>query len=86
MATTKFWAIKGTGKNLQCVMDYIKNPEKTIPSGAKDVLKTVMQYAVNEDKTEHSMYVSGVNCSTDNAYNEFMFTKQQFNKEDVQHK
>ena len=31
MATTRFWPIKGTGKNLTNVIDYIENPEKTVP-------------------------------------------------------
>ena len=82
MATTRFWPIKGTGKNLTNVIDYIENPEKTVPEEIKDSLRDVINYAANDDKTERAMYVSGINCSTDNAYSEFMVTKNQFQKTD----
>ena len=44
MATTKIWAIKDS---LSRVVNYAKNPEKTIFSDLKQVLK----YAENDEKT-----------------------------------
>ena len=106
MATTKIWAIKDS---LLRVVNYAKNPEKTIFSN----LKQVLLYAGNEEKTiagttknngnnsnissanieqntgkitskmtsinadfdeenssntEKTMYVTGVNCNRDTAF------------------
>ena len=67
MATTKIWAIKDS---LSRVVNYAKNPEKTIFSDLKQVLK----YAENDEKTidknEKTMYVTGVNCNRETAYEE----------------
>ena len=69
MATTKIWAIKD---NLSRVVSYAENPEKTIFSDLKQVLK----YAENDEKTidknEKSMYVTGVNCNRERAYEEML--------------
>ena len=77
MATTKIWAIKGS---LSRVVNYAKNPEKTIFSDLKQVLK----YAENEEKTidknEKTMYVTGVNCKTETAYEEMTLVQKRFDK------
>ena len=77
MATTKIWAIKDS---LSRVVNYAKNPEKTIFSDLNQVLK----YAENEgktiDKNEKTMYVTGVNCTTETAYEEMTSVQKRFDK------
>ena len=77
MATTKIWAIKDS---LSRVVNYAKNPEKTIFSNLKQILK----YAENEEKTidknEKTMYVTGVNCKTETAYEEMTLAQKRFDK------
>ena len=77
MATTKIWAIKDS---LSRVVNYAKNPEKTIFSDLNQVLK----YAENEgktiDKNEKTMYVTGVNCKTETAYEEMTSVQKRFDK------
>ena len=77
MATTKIWAIKDS---LSRVVSYAENPEKTIFSDLKQVLK----YAENDkktiDKNEKSMYVTGVNCNRETAYEEMIAVQNRFDK------
>ena len=77
MATTKIWAIKDS---LSRVVNYAKNPEKTIFSDLKQVLK----YAENDEKTidknEKIMYVTGVNCNRETAYEEMTAVQNRFDK------
>ena len=51
---------------------------KTIKSN----LQAVINYAKNGDKTDNGVLVSGVNCSTQNCYEEMSLTKKFFHKED----
>jgi len=83
MAVTKIWDIRG---NLSQTLGYIENPEKTIDEGfghsvEDQGLADVMAYAANEDKTEKRMYVSGINCNTTCARNQFMTVKKAFDKQ-----
>ena len=77
MATTKIWAIKDS---LSRVVNYAKNPEKTFFSD----LKQVLMYAENREKTidenEKVMYVTGVNCNSNTAYEEMNFVQKKFDK------
>lgn len=77
MATTKIWAIKDS---LSRVVSYAENPEKTIFTDLKQVLK----YAENDEKTidknEKSMYVTGVNCNRETAYEEMIAVQNRFDK------
>lgn len=77
MAVTKIWAIKDS---LSRVVDYAANPDKTIYSD----LQKVIHYAENGDKTvsgdEKACFVTGVNCSTDSAYEEMYAVQKRFNK------
>ena len=62
MATTSIWAVKD---NLDRVLNYASNPLKTkeTDSGYEyEGLENVIDYAVNDDKTERQLYVSGLNC------------------------
>lgn len=81
MATTRFWKIEGTGKNLSNVINYVNNPEKVEPGECLELnLLHLLDYATNEEKTEKSAYVTGINCSVQNSFNEFMTVKEQFGK------
>ncbi len=67
MAVTKIWPVKDS---LARVVDYAQNPEKTICSN----LRNVLHYVANEKKTvegeERAMFVTGVNCNRDTAFQE----------------
>ena len=81
MAVTKIWPVKG---RLDHSIDYAMNPEKTDAAIRKtdlDSLEDVMNYAVNEEKTEKKFYVSGVNCDPAIARQQFQTVKTQFGKE-----
>ena len=77
MATTKIWAIKDS---LSRVVSYAENPDKTSFSELKQVLK----YAENDEKTvdenDKTMYVTGVNCKRETAYEEMMKVQKRFDK------
>lgn len=77
MATTKIWPIKDS---LARVVDYARNPEKTICSD----LQSVLHYAENENKTvsgpERTLFVTGVNCNRDTAFREMQAVKERFGK------
>ena len=46
----------------------------------KSRLDTLIEYAINGEKTEHKLYVSGINCMPDTAFYEMDNTKKQFFK------
>ena len=73
MATTKIWPAKDS---LARVVDYAQNPEKTTYLD----LRNVLHYAANEEKTvertERAMFVTGVNCNRDTAFQEMQAVKQ----------
>lgn len=85
MAVTAIWHVSSrVGKAL----DYIMNPEKTVEKpefspeaiAARNVVGDVINYASNADKTEHMMYVTGINCSPETALEDFMETKEHWGK------
>ncbi len=47
---------------------------------SKSRLDILINYVINGEKTEDKLYVSGINCSPDIAYQEMMNTKRQFFK------
>ena len=58
MAVTSMWPIKG---RVDQVINYARNPEKTIESSQKELAKLhaidgVVEYAANDMKTERRMY------------------------------
>ena len=77
MATTKIWPVKDS---LARVVDYAQNPDKTIYSN----LRKVLHYAANKEKTveggERAMFVTGVNCNRDTAFQEMQAAKERFGK------
>ena len=76
MATTGFWPVKG---RLKEVIDYANNPDKTTSKEYLDEdLYAAIRYVENDDKTDQTMFVSGINCSKHNAYNEMIAVKRRF--------
>lgn len=76
MATTAFWPVKGSLKE---VIDYADNPDKTTnPKYLDDDLAQVLRYAERDDKTDKRLFVSGVNCSADRAYEEMKAVQVRF--------
>ena len=76
MATTGFWPVKG---RLKEVIDYANNPDKTTAKEYLDEdLYATIRYVENDDKTDQTMFVSGINCSKHNAYNEMIAVKRRF--------
>lgn len=78
MATTGFWPVKSSLKE---VVDYAKNPDKTIDKRyLDDDLAKVINYSQNDKKTDKKMYVTGINCVVPRAYEAMMTTKKRFGK------
>ena len=76
MATTGFWPVRG---RLKEVIDYANNPDKTTAKEYLDEdLYAAIRYVENDDKTDQTMFVSGINCSKHNAYNEMSAVKRRF--------
>ena len=77
MATTKIWPVKDS---LARVVGYARNPDKTVYSD----LQTVLHYAANGEKTvkdeERAMFVTGVNCNRNTAFQEMRAVKERFGK------
>ena len=72
MATTSLWKVSGS---LKKVLDYAENPDKTS-------LKNVIDYASDKEKTDDELFVTGINCEVERAYEMMTETKRQFGKKD----
>jgi hypothetical protein len=83
MATTAIWDIKG---RLDKVVNYAKNPDKTAASvysqNELQGLGDVMDYTMQDHKTEQRLYVVGINCDPETARDQMVLTKRRFCKED----
>ncbi len=83
MATTAIWDIKG---RLDKVVNYAKNPDKTDASvysqNELQGLSDVMDYTMQNHKTEQRLYVTGINCDPETARDQMVLTKRRFCKED----
>lgn len=82
MAVTSIWPIKG---RVKAVIDYANDPSKIKASSqaeqtALHTVNGVLDYAGDEMKTERRLYVRGINCSLDNAAEQFMETKRFWQK------
>ena len=78
MATTGFWPVKS---RLKEVIDYAENPDKTTDKKFLDEdLWAALRYVENDQKTDQTMYVSGINCPKQRAYQCMMATKQRYGK------
>ena len=83
MATTRIWKVD---THLPRVLEYAKDESKTAnPSWSKDEYQTmrdVMDYAMDDFKTEQQYYVTALNCNADCAREQMQMTKRQFGKTD----
>jgi hypothetical protein len=83
MATTAIWDIKG---RLDKVVNYAKNPDKTDASVYSENelqgLGDVMDYTMQDRKTEKKLFVTGVNCDPETARDQMVITKLRFCKVD----
>lgn len=79
MATTSIWSIKN---NLKQSINYIINPEKTINKdyGKKSYSYLEIENTENNYKSEKVCYVSSINCSERNPYEDMLFTKEEYGK------
>lgn len=78
MATTGFWPVKN---RLKEVIDYARNPDKTTDKKFLDEdLYAALRYVEDDKKTDQTMYISGINCPKQRAYEYMMATKHRFGK------
>ena len=78
MASTGFWPVKS---RLKEVIDYAENPDKTTNKKFLDEdLWAALRYVENDQKTDQTMYVSGINCNAKRAYERMTATKKRFGK------
>ena len=76
MSSAGFWPVKGS---LKAVIDYADNPDKTTERKyLDDDLAKALEYVANDDKTDRKVYVSGVNCTKDRAYEEMIAVQRRF--------
>lgn len=76
MATTGFWPVKS---RLKEVIDYADNPDKTTKREYLDEdLYATLRYADNEEKTDSQIYIAGINCSAEHAYEEMAAIQKRF--------
>lgn len=78
MATTGFWPVKN---NFKYTLDYAENPDKTTSEKYLDNdLYRAIRYVENDDKTDKKLFVTGINCVTERAYECMMSTKKKYGK------
>ena len=82
MATTNIRPIK---KRLDHVLVYAGNEQKTFNTNYGEYkyqdLHNVIEYAESDYKTEKRLFVTGINCTSENAYEQMQITKQIYEKE-----
>ena len=67
MAVTSIWPISNPPRK---VIDYVRNPEKTVEQAAETLaamhtINGVIEYAADELKTESRSYVTCLNCTSE---------------------
>lgn len=78
MASTGFWPVKS---RLKEVIDYAENPDKTTDKKFLDEdLWAALRYVEDDKKTDQTIYVSGINCPKQRAYEVMMSTKRRYGK------
>ncbi len=82
MATTSIWSIKN---NLKQSINYIINPEKTLNEDYGEDSYNYLELSSNKDynfKNEKTHYISCLNCSEIDPYEDMKFTKERYLKTD----
>lgn len=59
-------------------IDYVKDKEKTTKSAGS--LEEAIEYALNREKTEQTVFEDSIGCTCDNAYADMVLTKKRFHK------
>ena len=78
MATVGLWPVKN---RLKEVIEYAENPDKTTdPKYLEEDLYNALKYAENDDKTDKRLFVAGINCPKQRAYEAMMAVKRCFGK------
>ena len=78
MATVGLWPVKN---RLKEIIDYAENPDKTTdPKYLEEDLYNALKYAENDDKTDKRLFVAGINCPKQRAYEAMMAVKRRFGK------
>ena len=78
MATVGIWAIKS---NLKQVINYTSDNNKT-DIDLFDELHNAIDYIESDFKTEKKLFVTGINCTSEKAFQEMIEVKKKFHKED----
>ena len=82
MATTSLWKVEA---RLDKVIKYTTNEEKTtnvdFENKLYQSLHNTIEYTKTNFKTEKQLYVTGINCTPQNALQEMILTKKHFGKE-----
>ena len=66
MAVTEIWPVHNRADKL---LAYVANKDKTTNESYDD-LKDLIEYDADELKTEKKLFVTGINCEPENAYNQ----------------
>ena len=78
MATVGLWPVKS---RLKEVIEYAENPDKTTdPKYLDDSLYNALKYTENDEKTDQRLFVTGINCPKQRAYEAMMAVKRRFGK------
>lgn len=77
MATNGIWKIS---TRLDQVIKYITNIEKVSLSNDYASLHNLDEYKDSSYSTEEQLFVTGINCNANTAYQEMMITKKRFSK------
>ena len=63
------------------MIDYAANPDKTTdPKYLDDDLSNVLKYAEKDEKTDQRLFVAGINCPKQRAYESMMAVKRRYGK------
>ena len=63
------------------MIEYAENPDKTTdPKYLDDDLSTVLKYAEKDEKTDKRLFVAGINCPKQRAYEAMMAVKRRYGK------
>ena len=63
------------------MIEYAENPDKTTdPRYLDDDLSNVLKYAEKDEKTDQRLFVAGINCPKQRAYETMMAVKRRFGK------
>ena len=74
MAYTSVLPVHRLGRSI----DYVKDRTKTTKSAGS--LEEAIDYALNREKTEETIFEDAIGCTCENAYADMVKTKERFHK------